>query len=78
MCLFCFWKYRLANTGRYFLHRREIDRMADNQTEKQKVQELTDRLERHNRGIIGYGKMLRKMLQKYMKNHRKMLQEAWK
>ena len=46
MCLFCFWKYRLANTGRYFLHRREIDRMADNLTEKQKVQELTDKLER--------------------------------
>ena len=46
MCLFCFWKYHLANTGRYFLHRREIDRMADNQTEKQKVQELTDKLER--------------------------------
>ena len=43
---FLFWKYRLANTGRYFLHRREIDRMADNQTEKQKVQELTDKLER--------------------------------
>ena len=50
--------------------------MADNQTEKQKVQELTDRLERHNRGIIGHRKMLRKKLQKYMKNHRKMLQEA--
>ena len=43
---FLFWKYRLANTGRYFLHRREIDRMADNQTEKQKLQELTDKLER--------------------------------
>ena len=43
---FLFWKYRLANTGRYFLHRREIDRMVDNQTEKQKVQELTDKLER--------------------------------
>ena len=43
---FLFWKYRLANTGRYFLHRREIDRMADNQTGKQKIQELTDKLER--------------------------------
>ena len=43
---FLSWKYHLANTGRYFLHRREIDRMADNQTEKQKVQELTDKLER--------------------------------
>ena len=42
---FLFWKYRLVDSGRYFLYRREIDRMADNQTEKQKVQELTDKLE---------------------------------
>lgn len=43
---FLVWKYRLVDAGRYFLYRREIDRMADNQTEKQKVQELTDKLER--------------------------------
>ena len=24
-CAFLFWKYRLANTGRYFLHRRECE-----------------------------------------------------
>ena len=46
MSLFCFGNTVLQIQGGIFLHRREIDRMADNQTEKQKVQELTDKLER--------------------------------
>ena len=46
MCLFCLGIPSCRFRAVFFCIEGEIDRMADNQTEKQKVQELTDKLER--------------------------------